>query len=200
SYQAGPTAGSQFTTPAGPDELTYRTEPFASNTAIVGPILATLYVSSTAPDTEVFVQMIDEGPAGAKTYLQRGMLRASHRSVDPELSDWVQAGKRRIMYRPFHPHVGPTPIIPGQVYEYAIEVFPVGHVFRPGHRLTVKIHTPPLVDSYYAYVPRRAPAVNTVLHDAEHPSRIQLPVVPLTRIKLGDELACGEQWQVRCVK
>jgi len=199
SYQAGPTAGSEFTTPAGPDELTYRSEPFAKNTAIAGPILATLHVSSTAPDTELFVQLIDEGPDGSKTYLQRGMLRASHREVDPARSDWVRSGGRRVMYRPFHPHVGPTPITPNQVYEYAIEVFPVGHVFRPGHRLAVKIHTPPLVDSYYAYVPRRAPAANTVLHDADHPSRIQLPVVPLS-VKLGPELACGEQYQVRCVE
>jgi putative CocE/NonD family hydrolase len=200
SYQAGPTAGSEFTTPAGPDELTYRSEPFAQNTAIAGPILATLFASSTAPDTELFVQLIDEGPDGSKTYLQRGMLRASHREVDPERSDWVRAGDRRVMYRPFHPHVNPTPITPTQVYEYAVEVFPVGHVFRPGHRLVVKIHTPPAVDSYYAYVPRRAPAVNTVLHDAEHPSRIQLPVIPLNGVALGEELACGEQHQVRCVK
>jgi putative CocE/NonD family hydrolase len=200
SYQAGPTAGSEFTTPAGPDELTYRTEPFAANTAVVGPILATLFVSSTAPDTELFVQLIDEGPDGSKTYLQRGMLRASHREVDPARSDWVWDGNRRVMYRPFHPHVSPTLITPGQTYEYIIEVFPVGHVFRPGHRLVVKVHTPPLVDSYYAYVPRRAPAINTVVHDAEHPSRIQLPVVPLKGARLGKELACGEQWAVRCVR
>jgi putative CocE/NonD family hydrolase len=201
SYQAGPTAGSPFTTEPGPDELTYRTEPFARNTAIAGPIVATVFASSTAPDTEIFVQLIDEGPDGARTYLQRGMLRASHREVDPERSDWVTTRDgRRVMYRPFHPHVNPTLITPNQVYEYVIEVFPVGHVFRAGHRLAVKIHTPPLVDSYYAYVPRRVPAVNTVLHDAEHPSRIQLPVIPLNGAALGEELACGEQHQVRCVE
>jgi putative CocE/NonD family hydrolase len=201
SYQAGPTAGSPFTTEPGPDELTYRTEPFAKDTAIAGPIVARLFASSSAPDTEIFVQLVDEGPDGSTTYLQRGMLRASHREVDPERSDWVTLRDgRRIMYRPFHPHVAPALITPNQVYEYVIEVFPVGHVFRAGHRLAVKVHTPPLVDSYYAYVPRRAPAVNTILHDAEHPSQLLLPFVPLQGARLGPELACGDLEQVRCVK
>ncbi|MGH2661944.1 MAG: CocE/NonD family hydrolase [Actinomycetota bacterium] len=199
SYQAGPTAGSELTTPSGPDELTFTSEPVTSPTAIIGPITATLFMSSTSPDTEMFVQLIDEGPDGSHTYLQRGLLKASHRAIDPGLSDFVQYGDRTIMYRPFRPHTNPTFITPGQVYEYLVEVFPVGHVFRPGHRIVVKIHTPPAVDSFYAYVPRRIPGQNTVLHDAAHPSRIMLPVVSLKGVDLGPELACGQQLQVRCI-
>jgi putative CocE/NonD family hydrolase len=199
SYQAGPTVGSEFTTPEGPDELTYRSDPLARNTAIAGPITTTLFVSSTAPDTEIFVQLIDEGPDGSRTYLQRGMLRASHRAYDPTLSDYAATPDGPVLYRPFRPHTNPTPITPGAVYEYLIEVFPVGHVFREGHRIVVKVHTPPAVDSYYAYLPRRLPAVNTLLHDAEHPSRLMLPVVPLRGVRLGAELGCGDQYAVRCV-
>lgn len=196
SYEAGPTSGSEFTTPEGPDELTFRTEPLTENTVIAGPITSTLYISSTSPDPEFFVQLIDEAPNGDRTYLQRGMLKGSHRALDPQLSDWSGP----VLYRPFHPHTNPTPVTPGQTYEYLIEVFPVGHVFRPGHRIVVKIHTPPAVDSFYAYVPKRLLGINTVLHDAEHPSRIMLPVQPVKgSVDFGPEPACGELHEERCI-
>lgn len=199
SYQAGPGFGPPFTTEDGPDELTFRTDPVEENTAIVGPITATLYLSTTALDTEIFVQLIDEGPDGSRQYLQRGMLRASHRAIDTSRSDYVQTEDGPLLYRPFHPHTNPTFVTPGSVNEYVVEIFPVGHVFRPDHRIVVKVHTPPAVDSYYAYLPRRGPAQNTLYHDAERPSRIMLPVVPLTGMSLGNELACGQQDKVRCV-
>jgi putative CocE/NonD family hydrolase len=195
SYQAGHTAGSPFTTAEGPDELTYATEKFKQPTAMIGPSTATLFVSSTTPDTELFVQIIDEGPDGSRYYLQRGMLRASHRAITLGLSDF----DGDVMYRPHRPHTNPTFIEPERVYRYLVEVFPFGHVFRPGHRLVVKIHTPPIVDSYYAYVPRRFVGVNTVLHDAEHPSHLTLPFVSLGGVQLGPEPKPCTQTAIRCV-
>ena len=65
--------------------------------------------------------------------------------------------------------------------EYLVEVFPVGHVLPAGHRLLVKISAPPVLDSFYAYVPKTTPRVNTVFHTAAQPSRITLPLVPLRR-------------------
>jgi putative CocE/NonD family hydrolase len=196
SYQAGGEAGPPVTTAEGPDELTYRSEPVATDTAIAGPITATLFVQSTAPDTELFVQLVDEGPDGSRTYLQRGVLRASHRAVDDSQSQHTPDGR---IYRPHRPHTNPTNITPTQTYEYLVEVWPVGHVFRAGHRISVKVHTPPFVDSFYAYVPRSAPGVNTVLQTPDTPSRIMLPMVPLTGVQLGPPLACGAQEAVRCV-
>jgi len=72
SYQAGGDVGPPLTTAAGPDELSYRSEPVATDTAIAGPITATLFMQSTAPDTELFVDVVDEAPDGSRTYLQRG--------------------------------------------------------------------------------------------------------------------------------
>ncbi len=196
SYQAGGDVGPPLTTAAGPDELSYRSEPVAADTAIAGPITATLFLQSTAPDTELFVELVDEGPDGSRTYLQRGVLRASHRVVDDSQSDHTPDGR---IYRPHRPHTNPTNITPGQTYEYLVEVWPVGHVFRAGHRVSVKVHTPPFVDSFYAYVPRSAPGVNTVLQGPDTPSRIMLPMVPLTSVQLGPPLPCGAQEAVRCV-
>ena len=196
SYQAGGDVGPPVTTAEGPDELDYRSAPFATDTAFAGPISATLFVQSTAPDTELFVELVDEAPDGSNTYLQRGLLRASHRAVDPGLSEATPDGQ---IYRPFHPHSSAQLLTPGQTYEYLVEVFPVGHVLRAGHRLLVKIHAPPVVDSYYAYAPRSAPGVNTVLSGPDTPSRLLLPFVPLGGVQLGPKLPCGAQEAVRCV-
>jgi putative CocE/NonD family hydrolase len=196
SYQAGHTAGAPFTTESAPDEVSYSSAVFKEPTALAGPSTATLYVSSTAPDTELFVQLIDEAPDGSRYYIQRGMLKASHRAIDESLSDKLEGGA---IYRPFRPHTNPTSIEPGKVYKYLVEIFPVAHVFRPGHRLVVKIHTPPAVDSYYAYVPKRPAGLNTIYHDAEHPSSLMLPFVPLAGVKLGPAPKPCTLSAVRCV-
>ncbi|HEX2032217.1 MAG TPA: CocE/NonD family hydrolase [Actinomycetota bacterium] len=199
NFQAGPGFGPPLTTADGPDELTYTTRRFRRSKALVGPITATLFMSSTSPDTDVFVQLIDVGPDGSRTFLQRGLLKASHRALDRERSDWVQTTDGRVMYRPFHPHTNPTAVVPGEVFRMAIEVWPVGHVFRPGHRLMVNVHAPPTLDSYYAYAPRYLPGANTVFHDAERPSRIMLPLVPIRGLRLGPPVPCGQLTAVRCV-
>lgn len=195
SYQAGPAVGPPFTTADGPDQAKFETAPMKAPVAIAGPITATLDISTTAPDTDLFVQLADEAPDGSRTYLQRGMLKASHRALDPQRSDRTAGGR---IYRPWRPHTNPTLVTPGQVVEYLVEVFPVGHVFRPGHKLVVLVHTPPAVDSYYAYAPERAPAgVNTIYLGPGHLSRLMLPVVPTPR--LGAEIPCGGLDAVRCV-
>lgn len=47
------------------------------------------------------------------------------------------------------------------------------------------------------------PGVNTVLHDAAHPSRIMLPVQPVQPVKdgtdFGPEPTCGELREERCI-
>ena len=195
SFQAGPTAGAPVTTADGPDQAMFATAPMKAPVAVAGPITATLDIATTAPDTDLFVQLVDEAPDGSRTYLQRGMLKASHRAIDVGRSDKLPNG---MIYRPYRPHTNPTNVTPGAVTEYLVEVFPVGHVFRTGHRFLVLVHTPPAVDSYYAYAPERAPAgVNTIYVGPGHRSHLTLPVVPAP--KLGPELACGKQDAVRCI-
>lgn len=196
SFQAGDELGPPLTTEDGPDELTYTSAAFDEPTALSGPITATIFSSATATDTEFFVQLIDEGPDGSRQYLQRGMLKASHRAIDRGLSDKLAGGT---IYRPYRPHTNPTDITPLEINEYLIEVFPLTWVFRPGHRLVVKIHTPPLVDSFNAYVPKRLPGINTIYHDPEHPSHLMLPFVPVEANDLGPEPGPCSLDAVRCV-
>ena len=197
SYQAGGSVGPPITTAEGPDELTWRTDPVAQDTAIAGPIAATLWAKSAAGDTELFVEVTDEAPDGSVTYLQRGLLKASHLAYDDARSDHTADGR---IYRPYHTHTSPQQIDPNSVHEYLVEVWPVGHVFRAGHRIAVKVHSPPFIDSFYAYVPRTLPGVNTILSAPSMPSRIMLPMIPVSAIQgLGAPLPCGAQEAVRCV-
>jgi len=75
---------------------------------------------------------------------------------------------------------------PGEVYAFTIEMYPTSLVFAKGHRIRVDISSSnfprfdvnpntgePLNDNRHW-----AMAVNTIYHDAQHPSHILLPVIP----------------------
>jgi hypothetical protein len=197
SYQAGENFGGPITTSTGPDELRFQSATFDSTRVLDGPIVADLNVASTANDFDVFVQVADIDTAtGDLSILQRGMLRASHRSLTNALSDWSGS----VMYRPFHPHTNPSDVTPGQTTPLKVEIFPVAWIFRPGHALVVKIMAPPLLDSYYAYAPTKAMplALNTVEFGGPTGSRIMLPFVPAPSGLLASP-GCGNVDQVRCV-
>jgi uncharacterized protein len=196
SHQAGSDAGGEVTSPTGPDEVELAAT-FDEPTTIAGPITANLFVDSTAPDTELFVQLIDRAPDGTLLYLNRGMLRASHRQIDSSQSQFTADGR---IYRPYRPHTERSLVIPGQTVDYLIDIFPVGHVFLPGHELVVKLHAPPLDDNDYAYVQKTLPGVNTLHFGPDTPSRLMLPLIPLSEVR-GYEPPAGQcpYASMRCV-
>src|SRR5205807_4253411 len=154
-YQAyGPIVSS-----SGPDESSYTLD-FHHPTALAGPIAVSLWATSTAPDTDFFVQLIDVDSKGQYQYLQRGLLRASFRAVDEFHSDRVPSGPHAgEVYRPYHPFTNAALLLPpGQPNQYQIEVFTLGHLFRAGHKLLVKVSAPPFADELYAYASDQPPA------------------------------------------
>ena len=191
----------------GPDLLRYDLA-FDETTAIAGPITLNLTASSTAPITDFFVDVLDVAPNGEVHYLQRGTQRSSHREIDPSptRSDYTKKGVR---YRAWHPHTNTLTkvLVPTMPEALEIEVFPIGHVFRPGHTLRIQVHAPPLYDplSIYAWASGLPPALNTVHHDAVAASdgrilgasSILLPVLPRLP-KIGPEPACRERIGVPC--
>ncbi len=153
--------------------------------AICGPINLTLWASLSTIDTDFFVLLADVAPDGTVFGLQRGLLRASHRALDEETSAHVQTDGRRLRVRPIHRHTSVEPVSPHQPVRFEIEIPVVGHVFRPGHQLLLRISRPPLGDPIgvtrsgepsYRYDSDPPPGTVRVLHDAEHPSQLLLPV------------------------
>jgi hypothetical protein len=188
--------GQELTMADGPDDVVYRTEPLGADLVVAGPILIDLYAALVGTDADFFVALYDVWPDGRMSYVQRGMLKASHRDVDPLRSYYVldDANGQRVyngtganydgdiadllMVQPYRPHTNPQPRIPGETEQYRIEIFPLGHVFRAGHRIMVRVMTPPLTDSLWGYTAtHHQPALVTLSHDAEHPAFLQLPVV-----------------------
>lgn len=181
SYQVGHGSAS------GPEQRAVYTMDFPGPTAICGPAVMTLWAKLTTVDTDFYVLLADLAPNGRLYGLQRGLLRASHRAIDAERSEYAESAGRKVLIRPHHAHTALQPVAPSEPTEYQIEIPAVGHVFRPGHKFALIVMQPPEGDPIgvtrsgqpsYRYDSHPPPARVTILHDAGHPSSIVLPVLP----------------------
>ncbi len=156
-------------------------------TAICGPLCVSLWVNCTTMDTDLYVMLVDVAPDGPVQMLQRGLLRASHRELDPNRSLWLAPDGKSILVRPRHRHRDPQPVVPGEPFLMEIEVYPVGHVFHAGHKLGLWISQPPQNDPVtrhgdgrpaYKYVSAMPPGQVSILRDQDHASSILIPRLP----------------------
>jgi putative CocE/NonD family hydrolase len=203
---SGGNTGSEVLLADGPDVLTYRSPAFETPTRIAGPITATLHASTTTPGTDAplrgtstdfFVRVADEFPDGSVVPLQRGVLRATHRQLDEERTLYNDDGE---IVRPYHPHTNRETILPGKVYRYDIEVWPLAHLLREGHRLVVRIHSPPATDGIWSYEPLDTPGVNTIHRSSEYPSSVLFPLQEWPENEpLPPKQDCGQPEGYRCV-
>ncbi len=136
-----------------------------------GPASLNLWLASTATDTDLEATVTEVRPDGEETYVQRGWLRASHRKLDPAQSTAL---------RPYQTHLrgDAKPLVAGRPTYMRLEVFPFAHAFRKGSRLRIWIEAPTGHTGFWAFAPVPDPAQNTILHDAAHPSRLVVGVVP----------------------
>ncbi len=151
--------------------LTYTTEPLAEDLVVAGPASLDVWLSSTADDTDLQVTVTEVRPDGMETYVQRGWLRASHRKLDPELSTPL---------RPYQTHkrADAALLTPGEPELMRVEVFPFAHAFRAGSRLRVWIDAPTGRTGLWGFAYTPDPATNTIHHDAAHPSKLVVGVIP----------------------
>jgi predicted acyl esterase len=122
------------------DGVTFRLPAAGEEVELTGPIAAKLFVSSSTVDADLFLVVRAFDPDGAEVTFQgaldpntpiaNGWLRASHRKMDPT---------RSTPYRPYHTHDEVQPLIPGQVYELDVEVWPTCIVLPPAYRLALSV-------------------------------------------------------------
>ena len=149
---------------ARPDVLVYTTPPLDSDIEVTGPVTVVLYAASSAPDTDFTGKLVDVSPSGVAMNLAESIVRARYRDTT-ESASLIQ---------------------PGDVYEYKIDLIGTSNLFRKGHRIRVEVSSSnfPRFDRnmntarepWEESDPR--PAVQTVFHSAEYPSRIILPIIP----------------------
>jgi uncharacterized protein len=182
------------------DPVTFTTPPLERETELTGPLSATLFVSSSTTDADLFLTLQAFAPDGREveflgaidphTPLSQGWLRASHRALDPA---------RSTEWRPWHPHDRAEPLTPGEVYEVRVEIWPTCIILPPGYRVTLQVsghdfarETGPgtaeatglrgsglALHTHPADRPAEVFAGRTTLHvGPDTPSRLLLPVVP----------------------
>jgi putative CocE/NonD family hydrolase len=152
------------------DVLVFDTMPLTTDTEVTGPFRAEIFVSADVRDFDLWVRLLDVAPDGTAFNLMSpglDVLRASYRngSLKPEL------------------------LIPGKVYLLNLDRMLTSNVFRAGHRIRVQISA--------AFSPHFSRNLQTgeseiassqtrpghirIYHDAEHSSRIVLPIIPRAR-------------------
>ena len=149
------------------DVQTFDTEPLKEDLEVTGPIQAEMYVSADVQDFDLWVRLLDVAPDGTAFNLMSpglDVLRASYRDETVE-ANLVETGK---------------------IYLLDLNRMLTSNVFLKGHRIRVQIS-----GAFYPHFSRnlqtgRSEIVSsemkagriTIHHDAAHPSRIVLPVVP----------------------
>jgi predicted acyl esterase len=160
---------------SGKVPLAYVTEPLTQAVKLAGPLSATLYGSSSTVETAPlawFVKIGDVAPDGSVKIITEGNLKAAFREVDESKSKPGQ---------PWHLFQKQVYVDPGKIYDYQIEIQPIFHTFKPGHKIWFQIASDDaafVLNNYEDPVMGPVPAENSVYHDEAHPSYILLPVIP----------------------
>ena len=143
------------------DVLVYTSEPLERDTEVTGYVTLDLWAATTAEDTDWTGKLVDVHPDGRTLNVCDGILRASYR-------DSLEA---------------PSLVKSEEICQFRVEVGPTAMLFRKGHRIRLEVSS----SNFPAYArhtgsphdqsAEMTPATQTVLHDADHPSALQLPVL-----------------------
>ncbi len=154
------------------DILVYQTPPLDEPVSIAGPISAVLFASTSAPDTDWFITLMDEDEEEGKIFhLVRGTIRARFRN-SMEKPELLQKDK---------------------IYRYEIDMWQTGITFRKGHRIRIEVSSAlfPMFSrnlntgKHNEMETDFQKAVQKIYHSEKFPSYILLPVVKLDDSK-GD--------------
>lgn len=149
-----------------PDVLLFDSEPLERDLEVTGQITAEIYLSTDAPDTDLWVRLLEVAPDGTAFNLMSpglDVIRASYRN----------GGPHRELLRP------------GQVYLLRLRNLVTSNLFRQGHRVRVQISA-----SFFPNFSRNLhtgelESVSTAMrevnirlyHDRRRASRLILPVL-----------------------
>jgi putative CocE/NonD family hydrolase len=153
------------------DVLVFQSERLEHDVEVTGPLVVKLWASSNTPDTDFTAKLMDiyppnkDFPVGLDLNIQDSIIRARYRS------SLEHAALMK----------------PNEIYTFTIEMYPTSVVFQKGHRIRLDISSSnfprfdvnPNTGEALNDNRRLAIAMNTIYHDAQHPSQIVLPIVPM---------------------
>lgn len=183
-----PAASWDDTPPAG-TSASFTTAPLTEDKVVLGSASLDLFLSSTAPDTDLEVTLSEVRPDGKEVFVQQGWLRASHAALNEELSTPT---------RPFQTHeIGDVrPLVPGTPTALRVEVFPFGHVFRAGSQIRITVAAPHVQPDLWGFTALPVPAQNTIHTGGATASSLVLPLMAAEQAQ-APLPACGDIHELR---
>lgn len=145
------------------DVLVYSTPTLKQGLEVTGPLKVVLYVSSSAPDTDFTVKLVDVDRQGRAYNVQESILRARYREGLPK----------------------PKMMKPGEVYRLEVNLHSTANYFAPGHKVRLEVSSsnfPRFARNLNTGQPNHLEAEpvvarNTIHHSDEYPSHVVLPVI-----------------------
>ncbi|MBI4339428.1 MAG: CocE/NonD family hydrolase [Chloroflexi bacterium] len=153
-----------------PDVLAFQTPELEADVEVTGPVTVTLWISSSALDTDFTAKLVDVCPPNAD-YPD---------GFHMNLTDSIM----RVRYR--NSYEKAELMKPGQVYKINFPLYPTGNLFKKGHRIRIDISSSnfprfdvnPNTGEPLGKERRKLPAENTVHHNSRYASHVVLPIVP----------------------
>ena len=152
------------------DVLVFQTPELDEAVEVTGPLTMILWASSSAPDTDFTVKLIDVHPPEAD--YPDGFAQ--------NITDSIIRGRYR------NSRDKPESMVPGEIYELEIVMYPTSTVFGVGHRIRLDVSSSnfprfdinPNTGGALGRDRRVVLAENALYHDPDHPSHIVLPIIP----------------------
>jgi predicted acyl esterase len=161
------------------DVLTFSTEPLVQPVTVMGPVRATVWLVPDTPDLDLAVRLTDVYPDGRSMLVLDGIQRARMRCGDE-----VECL-----------------LTPGVPVELTVELWSTALVFNAGHQIRISISgsnwprfevNPNDGLDLNLETPGQV-AQPRLLFGADHPSRLELPVLPMVRRAGGRARPVGEK-------
>lgn len=148
-----------------PDVLVYDSKVLETDVEATGPVSMVLFAATDAKDTDFTAKLVDVYPDGRAINVAQGIIRARYRD------SWET----------------PTLLEPGVIYKYKIDLWSTSNRFLKGHRIRLEISSSnfpqfdrnPNTGHPFGLDAQLKVANQKIFHDAEYPSHLILPIVPV---------------------
>ena len=152
--------------------LLHTSAPLTDDMYVTGPLKATLFVSSSAVDTDFTAKLTDVYPDGSSHLIQDGILRMRWREGAESATYWPSV---------------PSLVVPHQTYRIEVDLWNTSYVFNKGHRIRVAVSSSnaprfkpnPNLGVDISVEDQHEPivATNTIFYGGDTASFFELPVV-----------------------
>jgi uncharacterized protein len=153
---------------ARPDVLVFQTQVLDRDIEVTGRLIVKIWASSDGPDTDFTAKLVDVYPPN----------RDFPSGVDLNVADSIVRARFRESLK------SSKPLVPGEPFEFTIEMYPTALVFQRGHRIRLDISSSnfprfdvnPNTGEPLNQQRSLRTARNAIYHDPQRPSRILLPI------------------------